>query len=1118
MSPHPVLLPSIAELVDERVVTAGTLRREQGEVRALLTSAADLYSRGVDVDWSDFLPAGPVAADLPTYAFQGRSYWLRDTGAAAGDPAALGQAGAGHPMLGAMVDVPESGGMLFTSRIGIATHPWLADHAVSGVVLLPGAGLVELAVHAGEQTGTPVLDELVIEAPLLVPAHGGLRVQVSLGAPDPQGRRTVGVYSAAEHDGVWRSHATGTLQPQGDDETDPGFAAEWPPPDAEPVALDDFYPRLADHGYEYGPAFQGLRAAWRRGDELFAEVALDAAQLSDGRRFGVHPALLDAALHTGLLRATGGREGELGLPFAWNGVTLHAAGATGVRVRVTPTGGDGLAVQAADADGTPVFSIRSLLSRPVATAALATDRPHTDGLFHVDWRELPTRDTTSAPVDALVLTGPEDVTALADDPDGPAPWAVHPVPSGTAFDVTAEVLAIVQAWLARPELEDSRLVVRTRGAAPLGALRDPAAAAACGLVRAAQAENPGRIVLVDTDPEALDGTGLPGAVVAAVDAGESQLAVRGEAVFVPRLVPAGTGDDGAGVAFDPEGVVVVTGGTGSVGGLVAGRLVAGHGVRHVVLASRSGRAEELRGELEAAGALSVSVVACDVSDRAAVRELLAALPGGRRLSGVVHSAGVLDDGVVGELTPERLAAVFAPKVDAVHHLDEVVRELHPDVDAFVVFSSASGVFGAAGQGNYAAANAYLDALMSVRRAEGLPGLSLAWGLWRQASGMTGHLTGTDHARLSRGGILPLDSDEGLDLFDAALTLGHAVLVPVKLDLAAARTNAQHNGGFVPPLLRALVRPPRRLARAHDAEAAAGFAARLVGLSPERQDALLLDLVQAQAAEVLGHDTRDAVAADGAFKDAGFDSLTAVELRNRLREATGVRLVATAVFDYPSPGALARHLREELTGAAAPAAPAPAARAVSGDPVVIVGMSCRLPGGVSTPAELWKLLRDGGDGIGDFPTDRGWDLDRLFDEDPSRPGTSYVREGGFLHSAPDFDAAFFGISPREAMAMDPQQRMLLECSWEALEDAGVQPDSLRGTDVGVFSGVSGQGYTGLLGSLPEELEGYIGTGTSASVASGRVSYVFGFEGPAVTVDTACSSSLVAIHLAAQALRS
>nr|AXL06287.1 beta-ketoacyl synthase [uncultured bacterium] len=1080
VSAHPVLVQPINELVDDsEAVVTGTLRREDGGLRRLLASAAELFVRGVTVDWTGVLP--PFRrVELPTYAFDHQHYWLQ-MGGAATDAVSLGLAGADHPLLGAVVPLPQSDGLVFTSRLSLKSHPWLAGHAIGGVVLIPGTVYVDLALRAGDELGFGVLEELVIEAPLVLGERGGVRVQVAVSGPNETGSRAVDVFSLREDGDEWTRHATGLLGASTSREPSRFDFAAWPPAGAQPIDVENFYADLTERGYAYSGAFQGMRAVWRRGEEVFAEVALPDDHKEDAGKFGLHPALLDAALHTNAFANPD--DDRSVLPFAWNGLVLHAVGASALRVRVAPGGPDALTFQAADEAGGLVVTMDSLVSREVSTAQLETAAgEERDSLFQVDWIELPaTGSAATEQAEVLEAFGEE------------AP-----------LELTTRVLEAVQAWLS-DAAEEARLVVVTRGAVPAGdgVVTDPAGAAVWGLVRAAQAENPGRIVLVDTDGD------VPlGAVLAS---GEPQIAVRGGAFSVPRLTRAAGEVPEVPAVFRPDGTVLLTGGTGSLGGLVARHLVARHGVRRLVLASRRGvAAEDLVAELTEQGA-SVSVVACDVSDRDQVAALLAE----HRPTGIVHLAGLLDDGVIGALTRERLAGVFAPKVDAVRHLDELTRD--SDLDAFVVFSSAAALMGSAGQGNYAAANAFLDGLMAGRRAAGLPGVSLAWGLWEQADGLTAHLSATDQARMSRGGVLAMTPAEALDIFDIGLAAEQALLVPIKLDLRTLRGQATA-GGEVPHLLRGLVRASRRVTRTAAASGGGGLVQKLAGLPAEEQETVLLDIVRTEAAAVLGFNAPELAQGTRGFSDLGFDSLTAVELRNRLSAATGVKLPATLVFDYPTPVALARHLREELgeTVAGAPAAPATVA-ADAGEPIAIVGMACRLPGGVMSPDDLWRMVAEGRDGMSAFPEDRGWDLDGLFDSDPERPGTAYIRQGGFLHEAALFDPGFFGISPREALAMDPQQRLLLEASWEALERAGIDPTRTRGDAVGVFSGVSIHDYLESLSNMPAELEGFVTTATAGSVASGRVSYTFGFEGPAVTVDTACSSSLVAIHLAAQALR-
>ncbi|WP_031701898.1 type I polyketide synthase, partial [Mycobacterium tuberculosis] len=406
------------------------------------------------------------------------------------------------------------------------------------------------------------------------------------------------------------------------------------------------------------------------------------------------------------------------------------------------------------------------------------------------------------------------------------------------------------------------------------------------------------------------------------------------------------------------------------------------------------------------------------------------------------------------------------------------------------------------------------ALAAHRRAHGLPAISLGWGLWDQASAMTGGLDAADLARLGREGVLALSTAEALELFDTAMIVDEPFLAPARIDLTALRAHAV----AVPPMFSDLASAPTRR-QVDDSVAAAksksALAHRLHGLPEAEQHAVLLGLVRLHIATVLGNITPEAIDPDKAFQDLGFDSLTAVEMRNRLKSATGLSLSPTLIFDYPTPNRLASYIRTELAGLPQEIKHTPAVRTTSEDPIAIVGMACRYPGGVNSPDDMWDMLIQGRDVLSEFPADRGWDLAGLYNPDPDAAGACYTRTGGFVDGVGDFDPAFFGVGPSEALAMDPQQRMLLELSWEALERAGIDPTGLRGSATGVFAGVMTQGY-GMFAAEP--VEGFRLTGQLSSVASGRVAYVLGLEGPAVSVDTACSSSLVALHMAVGSLRS
>ncbi|MFE7455109.1 type I polyketide synthase, partial [Streptomyces griseus] len=900
---------------------------------------------------------------LPTYPFQHHTYWLNNQPREAVDLSEAGLVGADHPLLKAAVVLPSSGRILLTGKVGLKSHPWLADHVVMGTVLLPGTAFVELALYAGSHAGLPHLSELTLEAPLVLDEAAVSYLHIEVSGAEESDRRKVEVFSRredAEPDGPWTRHCAGVLTTEAEVTGSPAAEEQWPPGDAAPINLADFYVTVAESGISYGPAFRGLQAAWRRSDEVFAEISVDRQGETDG--FLLHPALFDAALHTtwvgGTSQDTASEHngGAASMPFTWTDVSLHLRRATELRVRLRPQGEGTFALDLTDGNGSPVASVSSLVSRPVSGELLRQARSAQGASsLRLEWQAIsslldsPAAQSAGGLEQYATVDGGEP-TALSDllRSATPLPDAVLlPVSSlladGDDLSVSSRlaaerILGHVQSWLADPGSANSRLVVVTRGAASagsagesstalsLGEMRERLSGAAVwGLLRSVQLEHPGCVVLVDTDGSLASDDALS----FAVSSDEPQLALRAGSAYVPRLVQAEVTSPTDGPDLG-SGTVLVTGASGALGGLFSRHLVESCAVRRLLLVSRRGAsapgAEALATALRGLGA-TVEFVACDISDRQALAEVLASIPEEFPLSGVVHCAGVTDDAALAGQSAERLETVFGPKSDAAWHLHELTREL--DLSAFVLFSSAAGVLGSAGQANYAAANAFVDALAELRRAQGHTALSLAWGLWDVAEGMAGGLGTADRRRLARTGVVPIAPEQGRAMFDAASAADAAVLVPLAVDKAALRaaaTASSSPGGGrtpargIPAVLRSFLPPKAASEQSSTAsddpasgqyEAAGRLAEHVQGLSPDERKEVLLDVVRTEAAAALGHASATALDIRRGFLDLGFDSLTAVELRNRINALSGLSLPATVVFDHPSPDALAEHLVAEL---------------------------------------------------------------------------------------------------------------------------------------------------------------------------------------------------------------
>ncbi|MFF7468838.1 SDR family NAD(P)-dependent oxidoreductase [Streptomyces sp. NPDC008092] len=927
---------------------AGAVFASCADAQTTVEALAALHVHGAEVDWRTvYAGSGARRRRLPTHPFRRQRYWL---------DAVRRPAAAGHPLLGEPVPDADGPAIRHTAGLSLDRHPWLADHVIDGRVVVPATVFAELAARADGSGGPVRLAELALHAPLVLAPGQGAQVQVVAGAPDRSGGRPVTVWGRpAETPGPWTRHATATTGPAG---PPPGHRpGAWPPADAHRIAVD--YDGLAGQGHRYGPAFRAVTALWHRDGETFAELALPPGQAAAARSYTLHPALFDAALHAALLAE---EPGEPRAPVICTGVTVHATGAAAGHAVIQRLGPDEFRVALTDGAGLPLAAVESVVTRAIPAAT----RPPAE-TYRLTWRPLPPSDTvpptgTANPADSASPTGtanpagtvpPAGTASPADsasptgtaNPVGTVPPAGTANPTGTANPVgtvppagTASpehelldvarlaaalppdtampdrvrglldaVLERVRAWTAgaRP----GRLLVLTGNAT--GDSPDPAEAAVAGLVRSAGSEHPGRIVLVDRQGAAA----TPAAVAAALRTGEPEVALRDGVVMAPRLVRADP-PTARPVEPDPEGTVLITGGTGALAASLARYLVAERGVRRLLLAGRDGKVPDWAGELAA----DVDVVACDVRDRASVDALVASCR--PPLTAVFHLAGVVDDGMTDAMTPERLAAVLAPKADGAWHLHEATKGL--GLAAFVLYSSAAGVLGRPGQSNYAAANGFLDALARYRVARGLPAQSLAWGPWATAgaAGMAGRVAPD---RLREGGVLPVGEAEGIALLDAALRRPEPVLVPVPLDLRAAA------GPGAPSVLADLsargpaavdAAPPDGAARAPGA-----WRERLAAVAPPERPALLAELIRAEIAAVLGFTDPSDLPAERAFTELGFDSLSAVQVRNRLSAFTRVRLAPTVVLEYPTLPELAAHVHGVLLDADAlpgPETDAPAA--------------------------------------------------------------------------------------------------------------------------------------------------------------------------------------------------
>ena len=928
IAPHPVLFHGAqetieAELDGEEAAVYGALRRDDGGAERFALSLAEAHARGAPLDWDRLLEgsAARIVA-LPTYPFQRERFWPVAAGATS-DPRALGQSPAEHPLLGASLSVAPGGELLLTGRLALDSHPWLADHAALGTPAVPAALFAELALSAAEASGCEAVGALELGDPPLIDEGEAIQLQLVVTAPGENGARHLSIHSRPEPDrgdeqgcsNGWSCNATAALLPAAP--AHPPAPTQWPPPGAERLDVDGFHDDLAARGIEWGPAFQGIEAAWRDGDDLHAEVVLAEDQAGEAEGFVLHPALLQPALQLAV-QAAGGDAGAAQLPASLEVLWVPSPGAAELRAHVSKRNGE-VSLLLTDGAGSTLASVGGLGARPLPERAPREAARDESPLLRLDWGEAPQAAVVGAPARLAIVgkrgsrvSGLEaehfaDLASLVAAESAPELVVVDcsdsgfgsEDPSRAAWVSATSALELLQDWIAEERLAAARLIVLTQGAIATedGADADLGAAPLWGLLRAAQLEHPGSFALIDIDGSQRSAQRLPTAIAAT--AKEPQLALRKGKALVPRLARLAAQAELEPRPVDPNRTVLLTGAGDGLAMLTARHLAEEWGARHLLLACSEGErvaAEALRAQLEEAGC-EARLEVCDLAEREQAGALLDSVSTSHPLGAVVHAARVLDDGVLGSLDAERLQRTMAPKATAAWNLHELTRDR--DLSDFLLFSSSAGVLGAAAQANYAAANAFLDALAAHRRAQGLPALSLAWG-WTEAGGAD--LDDAAKTRLGRLGLAPISAQRAAAALDASRSTGASLLAPIELDRERLRVQAQEED-LAPPL-RGLVR-----ARARRRRREASLAARLAAVPQGERPALALEFVRSNVATVLGHASGEAVDPDRAFQDLGFDSLSAVELRNRLSAASGTRLPPTLAFDYPTPAALARYLAQ-----------------------------------------------------------------------------------------------------------------------------------------------------------------------------------------------------------------